>query len=303
MMCPNSSLFSPSLGYYVDDPSRAPIADPDPMTDKKCIFSASLMSYIVAPDAPANTVPVLPSSGAHVARNIMPHPQISAPRFHPYLPSSSPGQPCDPCYVAESVLPHKRARKPRTGNELTQSPYRPHVPADRRILRWTAPWSTALDQRQRGKHIDNAMQAKIYQVLLLATTEGTRESYGAGLLRFLQYCDAHGIEEESCMPADVDIVAAFVASAVGTCSGKCIRNWLNGLRLWHLYNHAPWCGKDLILRELKKGADRGGIDFKRPPREPVTIAHMRAVLAYLDTNGGFGSAAWAAATSRLWGCR
>ncbi|KAF8211575.1 hypothetical protein K438DRAFT_2011098 [Mycena galopus ATCC 62051] len=153
---------------------------------------------------------------------------------------------------------NKRARKPRTSNELTRSPYHPHIPADRPILRWTAPWSKALDRRRRGKHIDDATQAKIYQVLLLATTEGTRESYGAGLLRFHQYCDARGIEEESRMPADLYIVMSFVATAITVLAPLQPRDMV-----WE----AP-----SLARELKKGGDQGGIEFKHPPLGPVTIA-------------------------------
>ncbi len=46
------------------------------------------------------------------------------------------------------------------------------------------------------------LQAKIYEALLRATTEGTRNSYGAGLLRFHQFCDRHSIPEHVHLPAD-----------------------------------------------------------------------------------------------------
>ncbi|KAJ7710880.1 hypothetical protein B0H17DRAFT_914695 [Mycena rosella] len=74
------------------------------------------------------------------------------------------------------------------------------------------------------------LQRRIYEGLLSAHVPETRESYGAGLLRFHQFCDREAVDELARMPADRFLLAAFVADAIGTCSGKCVRNWLNGLR-------------------------------------------------------------------------
>ncbi|KAF7367845.1 hypothetical protein MSAN_00849000 [Mycena sanguinolenta] len=105
------------------------------------------------------------------------------------------------------------------------------------------------------------------------------------------------------MPADRLLLSAFVAEALGTCSGKCIRNWLNGLRLWHLFNDAEWHGDEGWLPSLKKAGDCAGVPFKRPPRGPITKSHMRAVRSGLDLSSGFGAAVWACATALFWGCR
>ena len=82
-----------------------------------------------------------------------------------------------------------------------------------------------------------------------------------------------------------------------------VHNWLNGLRLWHSYNDAPWHGDDGWLPALKKAADKGGISFKRPPRGPVTDEHMRALRISLDLASPFGASVWAAACSAYRGCR
>jgi hypothetical protein len=131
----------------------------------------------------------------------------------------------------------------------------------------------------------------------------TRESYGAGLLRFHQFCDREGFDEAARMPASRFLLSAFVAQAVGTCSGKAIRGWLSGLRLWHLYNDAPWHGDEGWLPSIKKSADKGGLAFKRPPRGPITPAHLRAFRASLDLESPSGAASWSVATAALWGCR
>jgi len=96
---------------------------------------------------------------------------------------------------------------------------------------------------------------------------------------------------------------AFVILPGRTCSGKCVRNWLNGLRLWHLFNDAEWHGDEGWLPTLKKASDRAGVPFKRPPRGPITKAHLRAIRARLDLATGFGAASWSTATSGFWSCR
>jgi hypothetical protein len=151
--------------------------------------------------------------------------------------------------------------------------------------------------------VEASRQLEVYEGLLASTAENTRTSYGAGLLRFHQYCDRHDVSEHRRMPASPILISAFIADALGSCSGKCIRNWLNGLQLWHLFNRAEWCGADKWVLSLKKSGDRRGAAFKRPLRGPVTEAHMLALRSFLDLDSGEGAAKWAAATAAFWGCR
>jgi hypothetical protein len=105
---------------------------------------------------------------------------------------------------------------------------------------WTTPHSLAVQDRLTKNNIEIELQARIYESFLRVTTEATRESYGAGLVRFTDFCDSCAIPEESRMPAHRDILAGFVASWIGNIGGKAIRNWLLGLRQWHLLNDAAW---------------------------------------------------------------
>ncbi|KAJ7257975.1 hypothetical protein B0H12DRAFT_1015075 [Mycena haematopus] len=205
--------------------------------------------------------------------------------------------------AAAAGLPRKTARRPAACNTLAPSPYRPHVPADRRILLWTVPYSMRAHSTLSTHQIPLDVQAKIFQDLLGAHVPETLESYGAGLLRFHQFCDRIGTPEVDRMPADDCLRAAFVFDAAGSCTGKCIRSWLNGLHLWHTYNKAPWHGDEGWLPLLKRSADRSGLPFKRPPRGPVSYEHLRALRASLDVNSSSGAANWAAALSAFHGCR
>jgi hypothetical protein len=168
---------------------------------------------------------------------------------------------------------------------------------------WTTPHSLAVQDRLTKNNIEIELQARIYESFLRATTEATRESYGAGLVRFTDFCDSRAIPEESRMPAHRDILAGFVASWIGNIGGKAIRNWLLGLRQWHLLNDAAWHSDEGWLTTLKKAGDRAGDSFKRPPRGPITKQHMRALRRSLDLSTGRGASTWSTATSCFSGCR
>ncbi|KAJ7602978.1 hypothetical protein DFH06DRAFT_1276165 [Mycena polygramma] len=205
--------------------------------------------------------------------------------------------------AAAILLPYKTARRARAENAIAANEYRPHVPADRRILLWTTPHSLVVHKAMEEAGLSLDLQVQIFEGLLRAHEPETRETYGAGLLRFGQFCDRKLISESAHMPADRYLLAAFVADAIGSSSGKSIRNWLCGLRLWHMFNDAAWHGDEGWLPALKKSADKCGVSFKRPPRGPITDEHMRAYRATLDLNTPHGAASWSSATSCFWGCR
>ncbi len=139
----------------------------------------------------------------------------------------------------------------------------------------------------------------MFEGILAATADNTRQSYGAGCLRSTQFCDAELIPESLRMPASSTLLAAFVAEYVGTRTGECIRNWL---RLWHIFNHADWHGKEDWLPYLLKAAEKKGVIFKRPPRGPVTREHLLTLKSHLTLSRPRDAALWAAATSAFWGC-
>ncbi|KAK6981332.1 hypothetical protein R3P38DRAFT_2476375, partial [Favolaschia claudopus] len=80
-------------------------------------------------------------------------------------------------------------RKPRAGNKLTPSVFRPHVPADRRLLLWTTPHSFTAHAEFEGIEAPLNLQVRFFENMLQAHAPDTREAYGAVLLRFAQFCD------------------------------------------------------------------------------------------------------------------
>ena len=82
--------------------------------------------------------------------------------------------------------------------------------------------------------------------MLFSLDKNTHSNYGAGLLRFAQYCDTHSIPECSRMPASEILLSAFSASAAGSASESTLNNWLAGLHYWHIVNGASWHGSDML---------------------------------------------------------
>ncbi|KAJ7108079.1 hypothetical protein C8R43DRAFT_1091893 [Mycena crocata] len=185
---------------------------------------------------------------------------------------------------------------------LALSIFRPHVAANQRLLQWTTPHSL-LAQQHLDDEISRRLQTRMFENLLDSTAEDTRQTYGAGLLRYNQFCDRECIPEGRRMPASEILLGAFISDHTGTISGKAIRNWMNGLRLWHVYNHADWHGKEGWLPGILKAADKKGAAFKRLPRGPITFEHLRALRACLDLTQPRDAAIWAAALAAFWGCR
>lgn len=137
--------------------------------------------------------------------------------------------------------------------------------------------------------------------MLKSLDDNTRKNYGAGLLRFTQFCDCLNIPEDARMPASEPLLAAFVAKWSGLVARTTVDNWMAGLSFWHTLHGAPWSGAKMLRTTctgLTKSAPAG-----RPKRPPVTIEHMYALRAQLDLSNSFDAAVYAAACTAFWCCR
>lgn len=139
--------------------------------------------------------------------------------------------------------------------------------------------------------------------MLFSLDMRTRSVYGAGLLRFTQYCDSRQVLETDRMPASEILLTGFATvMAAGKVARTTLDNWLAGLHFWHTINGAPWHGKDM-LRTVKNGVSKLVPDTsKRAKRPPVTIEHMHALTRGLDLTNSFDAAVWAVACIAFWSC-
>ena len=141
----------------------------------------------------------------------------------------------------------------------------------------------------------------VFGLMLAGLEPGTAKNYGAGLLRFTQFCNELGVPEDERMPAQEYLLAAFLAHHAGTVQSKTMGNWLAGLRLHHAVNGVAWKG-DVMVSYARKGAQKLGPP-QRPKRPPVTLEHMQALLEGLDLGNTFDAAVFALACAAFWGCR
>ncbi|KIM91743.1 hypothetical protein PILCRDRAFT_49598, partial [Piloderma croceum F 1598] len=79
----------------------------------------------------------------------------------------------------------------------------------------------------------------LMEVMISSLEPKTRSNYGAGLLRFNQFCDQLNISEHDRCPASEALISAFIASFVGKRSSDCVNSWLAGLKFWHTFQGAP----------------------------------------------------------------
>ncbi|KAF9035148.1 hypothetical protein BJ165DRAFT_1395751, partial [Panaeolus papilionaceus] len=179
---------------------------------------------------------------------------------------------------------------------------RPKVPAAQRLTRWSSPYSI----RQRAaleSQLPPSLVDQTYNAIVEAIAPSTRSVYGAGILRFHQFCDSFSIPEEDRMPASAPLLAAFVAHCKGSYEGKTIGSWLSGIRQWHVTHRAAWNGDNAWVGQARMVARKQGTHHKRPLRAPVSIDHLHALRKSLNPSNPYDAATWAVATTTFFGCR
>lgn len=237
-----------------------------------------------------------------------PHNTRLSARPYPALPRTSlPRKPALPSLphttknVKPEPTPPQQPIKPNP-NTKPDSSLRPKVPASDRIHSWEMPFSI-----QFKKELQDSLPADLISTLqssiFRALAPNTRNSYGAGILRFIEFCDKYNIPEASRMPASNILLAAFVSDHSGTCSGSCIKNWMSGIKAWHDFNGAPWSGDSRFVHLARSTASKEGSSFPRPQRNPITLDHLRSLHSHLNLSDPSHAALWAIATCAFWGCR
>jgi hypothetical protein len=162
-------------------------------------------------------------------------------------------------------------------NKLCDSPFRPQVLAQNCIATWHTPFSFSTIQ-----HLKSSFPPQVifrWQEVLSASVENrTRRNYGAGLLRFAQFCDHYKIPENQHMPASEALLCLFIATkGAGQVTEGTVASWLSGLEMWHSINGYPWPGSQILTRTKKGIAKLTPPECRRPPRDPVSFNHMVAL--------------------------
>lgn len=153
------------------------------------------------------------------------------------------------------------------------------------------------DQAGRPIPLSEADLERVQQVLGEAWAESTRIVYGSGLLAFHVMCDARNVSEEQRAPVSNVLIAAFIASLAGSYSASTIRNYVYGIRAWHLIHGAAWTRNQDELDSLLKGALQLAPKLSaRAKRQPCTVQYLQAIRSELNLQNPLDAAAWAVLT-------
>jgi hypothetical protein len=224
--------------------------------------------------------------------------------FPPFLttviPDKSLLQPIDTSpFQTPNISSHS---KNRHRFKTKPSQFRPPVPAASRISTWSSPFSLRAHTSLLST-LPQPLVQNTYNLIRNSLAHNTRSTYGAGVLKFTQFCDEWGIEAEARVPASAELITAFVSEFSGKVSGNTICSWLAGIRSWHIHQRAPWNGEDEWVILARSAANKNGTAFKRSPRAPVSLEHLLVLRKHLKLSTPFHTAIWATALVTFFGCR
>jgi hypothetical protein len=132
----------------------------------------------------------------------------------------------------------------------------------------------------------------------------TLEAYGSGLLTYHVWCDARALPEEQRAPLSPVVAAAFISTLAGTFSWKTIRNYLHGIRAWHIFHGIKWEMNEPEMEALLRAAEKATPESsKRKKRTPYTPEFILAIRAQLDLiNSPFDAVVYACLTTIFYSC-
>jgi hypothetical protein len=131
-----------------------------------------------------------------------------------------------------------------------------------------------------------------------AWEEGTRETYGSGLLTFHVYCDNKVIPEPQRAPASKILLSAFISELAGAYSGKTISNYVYGVRAWHILHGVTWQLNEPEIKALLTAASKlTPPSSRRKKRRPYTLDYMTKLKGQLNLQDPLSAATFACLTT------
>lgn len=202
---------------------------------------------------------------------------------------------CFPLHLA--ALPHTvKPSKPMPYQaDLTPIPsaLRPHCLAKERLRFWRPRTTQPLGPP--GSETD---LARILDVMSHAWEEGTRESYGSGLLVFHVFCDKKGVPEHDRAPVSQLLLSTFISHLAGSYSGKTLKNYFYGICAWHILHRTPWhLNEPEMDVMLTAAAKLTPPKSKRKKRRPYTVAYIEKLKTKLDLTVPLDAAVFACLTT------
>ncbi|KAJ7760658.1 hypothetical protein DFH07DRAFT_867812 [Mycena maculata] len=127
----------------------------------------------------------------------------------------------------------------------------------------------------------------VTNVLSHSWADGTLETYGSGLLLYHCFCDMCNIPEADRAPASPDLLAAFLAAAAGSYTGKNTRELPIGSEC------------DALLRAAVTLQPKSS---QKKKRQPYTVEIILAILSHLDLSVPLDASVGSCLTTGFYSC-
>ena len=186
---------------------------------------------------------------------------------------------------------------------LNPSDLRPPCSSGERIQKWKPVHArNVLDEEGQPTNISEDDLQRISEVLKDAYAPNTRCTYGTGLLVFHIFCDKRNIEEKHRAPVHHTVLASFISTLAGTYGGSSIRNYVYGIRAWHLIHGIRWSVNedelDALFAAGKKIAPK---ESRKEQKKPWTLEYLSNICSHLDLDDPKDAAILACVTTAFWG--
>ena len=177
------------------------------------------------------------------------------------------------------------------------------VPADERIRLWKPKTSRrALDDGGNPTSLGEQDLERVQKVLGEAYAPQTRSTYGTGLFAFHLFCDHKNVSEEHRAPVDQTVLASFISTLVSTYGGNTIRNYVYGVRAWHIIHGIKWdVNNNEMETLLKAGHKLSPKEARRKTKEPWTMDYLTTICQSLKQDKPKDAAILACLTTAFWG--
>ncbi|KAE8192765.1 hypothetical protein CF335_g5757 [Tilletia laevis] len=213
----------------------------------------------------------------------------------------SPATP-SPSLISQSTLqvynhprPIELPRRPRVSAKLLPShPSRSDCPAVNRLLLWDLPHTTPSPPTIESQRIS--------QVIAASWAPSTRTTYASGILHWHLWA-LRSLPPDQChLPIPIHQLLAFIAAHAGDYAGSTIKNWVAGIRAFHLAKGHLLNTKDDRVQQALTGAARlTPASSARPPRPPYTASLLASLKPHFNLHDPFDAAVWALMLSAFWG--
>ena len=97
------------------------------------------------------------------------------------------------------------------------------------------------------------------------------------------------------------VIVAFISAMAGSLAGSMINNYINRIRTWHIIHCIMW-SIDYLAIEMVMCAATVSAPSKssKPPRQPVTITYLTAILSHLNKDDPLDAVVAACITTMFW---